>query len=138
MLILSIAMNYGVELSAMVPWLPGLRTEALLKLGEEISNWSFHGPAETENEFWTLLYGSRESIRPRVGSLLRCSGDPTTRLLRYHSQVDVECLSETQMYQGQRDRAPLFYVDAHELAGLVQTTCGAPLFIGTQATQSDT
>lgn len=128
MLILSKAMNYGVEPSVMVPWLPGLRNEALLKLGEEISNWSFAGPADKQMEFFPMLYGSRESVRPKIARLLECQTNVTIQLLRFFSETNVECLSETHAEQVTCAGIPRFCIDAHELSDRVQSTCGYPLF----------
>lgn len=130
LLILSDAMNYGVELSSMAPWLPGLRNEALFTLGEALSNWSFHGPSGQEQQFWSMLYGNRHAVRPRIARLLGCfATDVTTRRLRYHSQADVECVSNTQFQLGRYDdRVPWFMIDAHDLAERVQATSGTPLF----------
>ena len=54
MLVLSIAMNHGIEPQAMVASLPGLRDEALLELGTDVSNWSFEGSPEADKQFWPI------------------------------------------------------------------------------------
>lgn len=122
-------MNYGVELGSDISWLARLRNEALLKLGGVFSNWSVDGPITLEQQFFPMLYGTSDVVRPRLARLLGCYVDATARRVRYHSQADVECLSNTQVELGlYDDRTPRFTLDAHELAGRVQATCGTPLF----------
>lgn len=126
MLVWSTALNHGVE--AMGPWLPGLRNEALLKLGEDDSSWSFNGTSEEKMQFFPILYGYRDAVRPRIAPMLNCCLNTTTRQLRFHSQSDVECLSNSQFEQGHSGRTPRFTIDAHALAEKVRATCGTPLF----------
>jgi hypothetical protein len=126
MLVWSIAMSHGVE--AIAEWLPGLRNEALLKLGEDTSNWSFDGASEAQQQFLPMLYGSRDAVRSQIAPLLGCCATVTTRQLRFHSQSDVECLSNSQFEQGHSGRTPRFTIDAHALADKMRVTCGAPLF----------
>lgn len=125
MLVISTMKDYGVQ--ALSAWLPGLRNEALLKLGENISNWSFE-TAEAQKRVLPTLYGNRDAVRPPIASLLGCYLDTTTRQFRFHSQSDVECLSNSQLEQGHSGRTPRFTIDAHDLAERVQTTCSGPLF----------
>lgn len=128
MLILSDVTRYGVETDAMIPWLPGLRIEALLKLGEGISNWSYDGSRENEQQFWSGLYGESNAVRQRIAPLLRCSGTSPTRRLLYYTQANIECLSNAQLHNQRGDSLPIFTLDAHDLAERVRATCGAPLF----------
>ena len=128
MLVLSIGASHGVELGSMGSWLPGLRSETLLKLGENISNWAFEGTSSAEQDFLPMLYGDRDTVRPRIAPLLGVSSGVTTRQIRYFSQSDVERLSPAQFEQGQTSRTPLFSIDAHALASQVQSVCGSPLF----------
>lgn len=130
MLVLSIGRNHGIEFQAMAHWLPGLRDEALLKLGENISNWFFEGPDQAEKEFWPILYGSRDAVRSRIAPLLRCYSHSTTTSLRFFSQNDVERVSSYDSQQGASSRSPRFTISAHDLAERVQTTLGSPLFTG--------
>jgi hypothetical protein len=134
MLICLTAMSHGVEPGAMVKWLPGLRNEALLKLGEVIPNWWFDGPSDEKQRFLSMLYGSRDSVRPSLARLLGCCTSGAIRQLRFYSQSDVECLSNAQFELGHYSgRAPRFTIDAHELANRVQTICDAPLLIAKAA-----
>ena len=128
MLILSEAMKHSVEPGSMAQWLPGLRTEALLKLGEQISSWFYAGPPGKEQQFWSRLYGEREGIRPEIARLLKCSGTLPTRRLRFHSLTDVERLSNEEIQNERRNRTPLFILDAHDLADKMRAVCGARLF----------
>jgi hypothetical protein len=128
MLILSAAMRHRVETDAMVPWLPRLRSEALLKLGEEISNWSYDGPRDNEQQFWSKLYGDREVVRHRIAPLLGCSGTSPIRQLRYHTPANIECLSNDQVHSQRRGSIPVFELDAHDLAERLRATCNGPLF----------
>jgi hypothetical protein len=136
MMVLSIGRNQGVELQAMAPWLPGLRDEALLKLGENISNWMFDGPYEAERQFWPILYGSREVVRPRIAPLLKCYSHPSTNSLRFFSQSDIERISSCGSDRGASNRTPRFTISAHALADQVQTTFGYPLFTAKVAISS--
>lgn len=128
MLVLSTAMNHNVEFQAMAAHLPGLRNEALLKLGEDTSNWSFDGTYEAGQKFWPMLWGDRATVQPRIAPLLGIFSAATTRQLRFFSPSDVECLSPAQFEQGASIRTPRFSIDAHVLATQVQRACGRPLF----------
>lgn len=128
MLALSIGMNHGVELQWIAHHVAGLRNEALLTLGEDTSNWFFDGTNEAERQFFPMLYGVRDTVRPRVATLLGISSSATTRQLRFFSSGDVERLSLAQFEQGDSGRAPRFSIDAHDLAGEVRSVCGSPLF----------
>ena len=124
----STAMFHRLEMRAVASWLPGLRNEALLHLGQDISNWSFDGTKEAEQQFWPMFYADRESVRMRVAPLLGCCLSVTTRVLRFHSQRDVECLTNAEYEHGSSDRMPRFIIDAHELAERTRVICGTPLF----------
>ncbi len=128
MLVLSVAKSHGVEMQSMAAWLPGLREEALLRLGAETSNWSFEGAHEAEQQFWPVLYGSRDAVRPRIASFLGCHSNSPTAQLRFFSLNDVECLSIAQTAQGASSRTPRFIINAHTLAEQVQITLRPPLF----------
>lgn len=130
----SIAGGHGVEPGSVGPWLPGLRNEALFRLGEVYSNWAYDGPSERQQEFWDLLYGRPEVVRPRVAGLLGCHSGTTTRRLRYFSQSDVEILTNAQLEAGLSDRIPLFSIDAHDLASRVRNSVSGPLFSVTATT----
>jgi hypothetical protein len=133
MSVLSVAKNHGVELQAMAAWLPGLREAALLELGTDISNWSFKGPYEAEQQFWPILYGSGEVVRPRIASLLGCYSNSTTRDLLFFSPSDVERVTDDWSRQHLSDRTPRFAISAHRLAQQIKATCGSPLFTGRPA-----
>jgi hypothetical protein len=128
MLVLSTATSHSVEWQAMGPWLPGLRNEALLKLGEDFSNWTFDGTSEQHKAFWPTFYGSSDTVRPGIARLLGCDLKMTTRELHFFSQNDVECLSNSEFDLGYYLRAPRFTIDAHALAARVRAACGGPLF----------
>lgn len=128
MLVLSAGKSHGVEWQAMGAWLPALKNEALLKLGENASNWYFQDAGEAQRQFWPMLYGPPEAVRPRIAPLLGCCLGTTASHLRFHSQSDVELLSNSQFDHGYSSRTPHFTIDAHALAGRVQATCSTPLF----------
>jgi len=129
MLVLSIAKRHGVEMGAMAGSLPGLREAALLELGTDISNWSFDGPYEAEQQFWPILYGSGDTVRPRIARLLACySIASATRELRFFSPIDVERVTNDWFEQRASDRTPRFTIFAHSLAQEIQATCESPLF----------
>ena len=128
MLILSEASNNGVESSAVSDWLPRLRNEAMLKLGEDTTNWKFEGPVEMERDFWPIIYGARNATRGELARLLGCCTTVTARQLRFYSQSDVEFISAAQYDLGGSGRKPRFTIDSHRLAERLQVTCGSPLF----------
>lgn len=129
MLVLSIAKHHGVELQVMAGSLPGLREAALFELGADISNWSFDGPFEAEQQFWPILYGSGDTVRPRIAPLLGCySTASATRELRFFTPSDVERITNDWSDQRRSDRTPRFTIFAHSLAQDLQATCGSPLF----------
>jgi hypothetical protein len=129
MLVLSIAKHHGVELQAMAVSLPGLREAALLELGADISNWSFNGPHEAEQQFWPVLYGSGDTVRSRIAPLLGCySVSSATRELRFFSPSDIERVTNDRSEQRRSDRTPRFTIFARSLAQNIEATCGSPLF----------
>lgn len=129
MLILSIAGQSSVEPGAMSSHLPGLRNEALLHLGETISNWTWSGQSATEQQFWNQFYGQSSEVRARIAPVLGCCVNTTTRKLRFHSPSNVERISPTQIWQASDGRTPHFVIDAHELANRVRAACAGPLFV---------
>ena len=128
MLVLSIAASHSIEPQAMAAWLPGLRDEAVLELGQDTSNWAFEGTYEAEKQFWPILYGDRDTVRSRIASMLACYSGSPTRELWFFSPSDVECVSATSCGQRTRSRSPRFIIDAHDLAARVKAVCGSPLF----------
>ena len=128
MLVRSTAVSFGIEVQAVTSWLPGLRSEALLQLGQDISNWTFEGAEEAGQQFWPMFYGGRDAVRTRIEGLLGCWSRDAKRELRFYSQNDVQFLSNAQCGQGHDDRVPRFIIDAHALANRVQSTCASPLF----------
>jgi hypothetical protein len=128
MVVLSIAKHHGVEVQAMAVSLPGLREAALFELGMDICNWSFDGPYEAEQQFWPILYGSRDAVRPRIAPLLGCYSNSITCELRFFSPSDVERVTDDWSEQRLSSRTPRFTISAHSLAQQVQATCGSPLF----------
>lgn len=129
MLVLSIGVKNGMELDAMGGWLPGLRNEALLKLAVDHTNWTFQGSKTEDHDFWPILFGDSAVIRSRVAPLIDCCLATTTRQLRFHSQRDVEYLSNLQFEQRlNSERPPLFTIDAHDIARQVMDTGSPPFF----------
>jgi hypothetical protein len=128
MLVLSIASSHGIAPESMAAWLPGLRDEALLHLGVNTSNWSFEGAYEEEKQFWPILYGTPDAIRPRIAPLLGCYSHSTTSVLRVFSPTDVERVSSCGSQRGASDRTPRFTIVAHALAEQMKGTLGSPLF----------
>ena len=129
LLFLSDCMNQGVELHSIAPMRHGLRTEGLLKLGAEYTSWSLDGSDLTEKAFWPLLWDDHAIVRPRIARLLKLYPETATRKLRYHSQAQVERVTNAMYEIGQYDdRAPRFTIDAHDLAARLQTSYGRPLF----------
>jgi len=128
MMILSIGRGHGVEWATMGAWLPGLRNEALLTLGQDTSSWSFHGTPEEAKGFWSLLYGNRDAVHCRIDRLLRCSSVGTTRQLRFYSGSDVEHISNARVELGGNFRTPQFTIDAHSLADCMKAVCPGTLF----------
>lgn len=128
MLVMSIASSNGVEWQTMSQYLPRLRAEALLELGENLSNWSFDGTSKQELDFNSMLYGSSDAIRPTIARLLACDMMGTTRQLRFYSQNEVECLSPREYEQRSHDRLPRFTIDAHDMARRVRAACVGTLF----------
>lgn len=128
-LFLSECMIHGVELHSIAPMRHGVRTEALLKLGSEYTSWSLDGSDLTEKAFWPLLWDEQAAVRPRIARLLKLYPETATRKLRYHSQAQVERVTNAMYELGQYDdRAPRFTLDAHELAARLQSSYGRPLF----------
>ena len=134
MLVLSTTKSNGVEPQAMTAWLPGLRNEALLCLGEEISNWSFEGTSEADQKFWPTLYDNRDVVRPRVARLLGCSTHGTISQLYFYTQNDVVCFPNSGFDTGGHDGPPRFTIFARNLADKLRATVGGSLFIANAMT----
>ena len=116
----------------MSPHLPGLRHEALLPLGETISNWTWSRPSANEQQFWDQLYGQASEVRPRIASLLGCCLNSTTTKLRYHSPSNVGRISPAQIWQASDSRTPHFIVNAQDLASRVRAVSFGPLFLANE------
>ncbi len=56
-------MDEGFEPGVINQWLPHLRNETLLTLGEDIYAWSCPSPLEAWNQFLPNLYGQRKDVR---------------------------------------------------------------------------
>lgn len=128
-LILSIATSHGVETTVMGPWLPKLRSEALVLLASDLTNWGYQGPAENEMAFNAKLYGSEAERRAEAARLVGINLFDAVSLLRYHSSSDIECLTYKQMELGHDGRAPRFSIYASTLAQRLKEACAGPLFI---------
>jgi len=128
MLALTQANNSGVEYTAMRAWLPGLRNEALIKLGLEFDSWYFDGPRDLEQKFFARLCGDRDEAKTFVADLLGCCRHTAKRQLRFYSQADVDFLTEAEIDRGLGSRDARFVIDAHRLADKIQENCGPRLF----------
>jgi hypothetical protein len=128
MLALSEAASAGVEYRAMATWLPGLRNGALLELGVEIESWCFDGPDEQRLHFFEGLWGNRNDAKKYVASLLGCCLYTAKRQLRFHSEADVEFLSDAELPFGNGSRSPRFVIDSRRLADRIREVCGPHLF----------
>ena len=128
-LILSDATHHGVEAQVMRPWLPRLRSEALVRLASDLSNWNYQGPAEDEMAFNAKLYGSETKVRAEVARLLGVNLFDAAGLLRYHSSSDIECLTNQQMDLGHDGRVPRFSIYASTLAQRIKEVCSSSLFV---------
>lgn len=128
MLVLSICSDAGVEPRSMSAYLPGLRNEALLHLGEDLYNWSWNGPDADRQTFFNQLYGQSDAVRAHIAPLLHCCRNTTTRRLLFYSQSDVKCLTNKQLWSAQDPRTPIFTIDAHDLAQRVRAVCSGALF----------
>ncbi|GAA5056368.1 hypothetical protein GCM10023208_21020 [Erythrobacter westpacificensis] len=128
MLVLSISRDAGAEPRSMSAYLPGLRNEALLHLGEEIDNWSWNGPDADRQTFFNRFYGQSDAVRAHIAPLLRCCRNTATRRLLFYSQSDVKCLTNDQIWSAQDRRTPIFTIDAHDLAQRVRAVCNGALF----------
>lgn len=128
-LTLAIATHHGVEPQVMRPWLPRLRSEALVRLACDLSNWGYQGPAEDEMAFNTKLYGSEIKVRTEAARLLGINLFDAAGLLRYHSSTDIECLTNEQMERGHDGRAPRFSIYASTLAQRIREVSPTSLFI---------
>ncbi len=128
-LILSMVRNYGVELLGMRQWMPGLRNEALVILAGNHANWRYEGPSEHEMAFNAKLYGSCQTVRGELASLLGISLTDTTALLRYHSNTNVERIAKERLESEHPSGKPIFSIYASELAQRIEGCCQKPLFI---------
>ncbi|ANY21215.1 hypothetical protein A6F68_02725 [Tsuneonella dongtanensis] len=128
-LVLSTAADHGIEPKVLRPWLPRLRTEALVRLACDLSNWGYQGAPEDEMDFNAKLYGSEANVRAGAARLLGINLFDAAGLLRYHSSSDIECLTNEQMELGHDGRAPRFSIFASDLAQPIKEVCPSPLFI---------
>ena len=130
-LILSIFRTNGIELPAMRQWLPGLRSEALLILAREHTNWHYEGP-HAVRDFFSRLSGSESEVRASLASLLKVNLPDAKALLRFYSPIDVEFLTTEQLEQGHTGRPPRFTIYATGLAERLQAVVSKPLFFSSR------
>lgn len=125
----------GFEYSTMSRFVPGLREEALIKLGLRHENWFVEGDEKQQSDFYYELRGGGESAVAFVASVLRCCRVTARRELRFHSQSDVDFLTGAEVLAGRGRRNPRLVLDAHRFADRVQAICGSPMFTCTPQAQ---
>lgn len=119
----------GFEPGVMGRWLPSLRSEALLRLAEDLNNWDCPEPSEEWQSTVPLFYGAREDTRPHIARMLPGCCIATARWkVRFFSSTEVETLKDENATWPSHDRAPVLMIDADVLAHQIKRVCAGPLF----------
>lgn len=128
LLIRSQAMDGGFEPAVISRWLPLLRNETLLTLGEDIYAWSCLRPFEAWSQFLPKLYGQGKDVRPHIAGLLNCSLADTVATVRLYSASDVQAFGRFEHTAPRSGPAPRITIRADDLADRVRQVCGTVLF----------
>ena len=119
----------GFEAYAMRPWLPHLRNETLLRLAEDLNNWTCPEPSKEWHDYIPNLYGGREKIRPYIARLLpNCCVATTAYKAKFFSATNVEILKDENASWATQGLAPRLLIDAEDLAQQIKRVCVGPLF----------
>lgn len=128
LLIRSRAMDAGFEPNVINQWLPHLRNETLLTLGENLYAWSCPSSFEAWNQFVPTFYAQRQDIRPHIAGHLKCSLADTAATVRLYSSTDVEAFKRSEYAPARDTQAPRLIIRADDLAERVKQVCGTDLF----------
>lgn len=128
MLIFSKAADAGFEPGVMRSWLPHLRNETLLQLGEETDSWALENAEDIWKEFMPKIWGVSEAVRPRIGPLLGCDTSTVASTICLYSQNDVEVIKSRYDTASQTDRIPRLIIRAEDLVARIKQIRSGPFF----------
>ena len=128
MLIRSKTIDACFESAVISPWLPHLRNETLLTLGEDIDAWSCPSPLEAWDQFLPSLYGQPKDVRQRIARHLKCSLVDTVATVRLYSASKVEALGRFEDAVPNGEAVARLIIRADDLADRIRQVCGTVLF----------
>jgi hypothetical protein len=128
MLIRSKVIDAGFEPTVINQWLPALRNETLLALGEDVYAWACPSSPDAWKQFLPKLYGQSEDVRPRIAGYLGCCLATTAATVRLYSANDVQTLGRFEDTSPRSGPAPRLIIRANDLADRVKQVCGTVLF----------
>lgn len=132
MLVHSKAGAAGLGSGSVSLFLPDLRNEVLLSLGSDLSNWSYAGPEEEGRALDAIFFSSRDKVRDRVASLLRCCKHTTAERVIVYSATKIDLVKKIGDPVRDTGSSPLLILDAGALAEQVRQICKGPLFTARQ------
>jgi len=128
MLIRSRAMDAGFEPAVTSQWLPHLRNETLLTLGEDLQAWDCPRYFKSWDEFVRQFYGQGRDVRSRIAGHLKCSLADTAATVRIYSATDVEAFGRFSDAPQRSGPAPRAIIRADDIADRVRQVCGTVMF----------
>lgn len=128
MLIRSRAMDAGFEPAVISQWLPHLRNETLLTLGEDLQAWACPDYLKSWDEFVPQFYGQSRDIRSRIAGHLKCSLADTAATVRIYSATDVEAFGRFADAPQRSGPPPRAILRADDIADRFRQVCGTVLF----------
>lgn len=128
LLIRSKVVDAGFEPTVVNQWLPALRNETLLVLGEDIYAWSSASSSDAWKQFLPKLYGQSEDVRPRIAGYLGCCLGTTEANVHLYSASDIRTVGRFAESSPRGEAAPRLIIRADDLADKVWQVCGRLLF----------
>jgi hypothetical protein len=128
LLIRSEVVDAGFEPNVINQWLPALRNETLLALGEDVYAWAFPSSPDAWKQFLPKLYGESKDVRPRIAGYLGCCLATTAATVHLYSADDVKPFGRFEDSSPRGGAAPRLIIRADDLADKVRQVCGGVLF----------
>lgn len=128
LLIRSKVVDAGFEPNVVNKWLPALRNETLLALGEDVYAWACPSSPDAWKSFLPKLYGESKDVRPRIAGYLGCCLATTAATVHLYSANDVRTFGRFEDSSPRGGAAPRLIIRADDLADRVRQVCGTELF----------
>lgn len=128
LLIRSKVVDAGFEPTVVNQWLPSLRNETLLVLGEDVYAWACTSSPDAWKQFLPKFYGQSEDVRPRIAGYLGCCLATTAATVRLYSANDVQTFGRYEDTSPRGGSGPRLTIRADDLADKIRQVCGRVLF----------